>query len=328
MASSLIANALQINFDSVLGPDYEGMVTCSKPWNLPVFEEKEADKEKEIEPVATEGMSLETFTDSKDTEPLIKVMALTIKSTSDEESIPIDDLLAMIPTDMMLPSVTAEEPTKIKFGLAVNRRLYIIAKYREMLLRKFLEARNKNFVSGTPTTAIDLKILEMLSDAHLVALEKLKEQMRAHKLEWTCPVSSRLFEGVERDRGAFIAKSNTNIIYTCWIRRLLKVDGVWKIEDCFDGYPCIGRPSNIFLSLPPPDTYVEEPVVDTETDPTVALGISQRSLDADLVSPLSYSDSPMHFTIADIPLGDEPTVVLPPDLTNEFAQLRASVDQI
>ncbi|KZV15813.1 hypothetical protein F511_21636 [Dorcoceras hygrometricum] len=49
-----------------------------------------------------------------------KVLALTVKSTSDEESIPIDDLLAKIPADMMLPSVTAEEPTKISFGLGIE----------------------------------------------------------------------------------------------------------------------------------------------------------------------------------------------------------------
>ncbi|KZV22853.1 splicing factor 3B subunit 1-like [Dorcoceras hygrometricum] len=59
-------------------------------------------------------------TDSEDTEPLSKVLALTVKSTYDEESIPIDDLLDMIPADMMLPSVTAEEPTKIKFGLGIE----------------------------------------------------------------------------------------------------------------------------------------------------------------------------------------------------------------
>ncbi|KZV38630.1 hypothetical protein F511_35160 [Dorcoceras hygrometricum] len=82
--------------------------------------EKEAEKEKEIELVAAEGMSLEKTTDSEDTEPLSKVMQCTVKSTSDEESIPIDDLLAMIPADMMLPSVTAEEPKRIKFGLGIE----------------------------------------------------------------------------------------------------------------------------------------------------------------------------------------------------------------
>ncbi|KZV36661.1 hypothetical protein F511_26668 [Dorcoceras hygrometricum] len=117
---------------------------------------------------------------------------------------------------------------------AVNRRLYIVSMYREMLLRKFLEARNKNFKSGQPTTIIDLQILEMLSDAHRVTLEELKEQMRVHKLEWTRPVNSRFFEGAERDRGAFIARSNTNIISTCWIRRLLKVYGVWKVVEDVD----------------------------------------------------------------------------------------------
>ncbi|KZV22765.1 splicing factor 3B subunit 1-like [Dorcoceras hygrometricum] len=59
-------------------------------------------------------------------------------------------------------------------------------------------------------TTIDLQILDMLSDAHLVALEKFKEQMRANNMEWQRLVSSRLFEGAERDRGAIIDRSNTN----------------------------------------------------------------------------------------------------------------------
>ncbi|KZV17536.1 hypothetical protein F511_19155 [Dorcoceras hygrometricum] len=92
-------------------------------------------------------------------------------------------------------------------------------------------SRYINFKSGTPTTTIDSQILDMLSDSHLVAMEKLKEQMRAHNLEWTRPVNSRLYEGAERDRGAVIARSNSNIISTCWIRRLLKVDGSWKIVE-------------------------------------------------------------------------------------------------
>ncbi|KZV20983.1 hypothetical protein F511_38480 [Dorcoceras hygrometricum] len=71
------------------------------------------------------------------------------------------------------------------------------------------------------------------------------------------------------------------------------------------------------ISIPSSDTVAVETVVDTEADPTVALDISQRSPDADLVSPSSYSDSPLHFTTDDIPLGDEPTVVLPLDLTAE-----------
>ncbi|KZV22039.1 Splicing factor [Dorcoceras hygrometricum] len=102
----------RIDVSSITNYDEEPVVRTA--------EEKEAEKQKEIESVATEEMSLENFTDSEDTEPLSKVLALIVKSKSDEESIPIDDLLAMIPADMMLPSVTAEEPTKIRFELGIE----------------------------------------------------------------------------------------------------------------------------------------------------------------------------------------------------------------
>ncbi|KZV19004.1 hypothetical protein F511_11925 [Dorcoceras hygrometricum] len=76
--------------------------------------EKEKDKEKEKEK--------EKMIDSEDTEPLNKVLACTETSTSDEESMSIDDLLAQIPEDMMLPSYTTAEPTKIKFGYDIQIR--------------------------------------------------------------------------------------------------------------------------------------------------------------------------------------------------------------
>ncbi|KZV16899.1 delphilin-like [Dorcoceras hygrometricum] len=75
--------------------------------------EKEAEKAKEIEPVAAKEMSIEKITDSEDIEPLSKVLALNVKSTSDEESMSIDDLLAKILADMMLPSITSIEHPKI-----------------------------------------------------------------------------------------------------------------------------------------------------------------------------------------------------------------------
>ncbi|KZV35662.1 hypothetical protein F511_15117 [Dorcoceras hygrometricum] len=54
---------------------------------------------------------------------------------------------------------------------AVQRLLYITDKYRDMLLRKFLEARCSNFESGTPTSAIDLHVLDLLSEAHRLVLD-------------------------------------------------------------------------------------------------------------------------------------------------------------
>ncbi|KZV49209.1 hypothetical protein F511_40602 [Dorcoceras hygrometricum] len=87
--------------------------------------------------------------------------------------------------------------------VAIQRRRFIIAKYRELLLRKFIEARRKNFVSRTPTSAIDLKVLKLLGAAHLFALKDLLRHMREHLLEWTRPSSSSLLEGPVIDRGFF-----------------------------------------------------------------------------------------------------------------------------
>ncbi|KZV50568.1 Steroid nuclear receptor, ligand-binding domain containing protein [Dorcoceras hygrometricum] len=123
----------------------------------------------------------------------------------------------------------------------VQRRMYIIAKYREMFLRKFLEAHRENFQSGQLTTAIDLQIIDLLSDAHLFALETLQTQMRVHGLKWERICSSSLFEGENRDRGAVIARSNTNNWSSCWIRTMILVDGSWIIQEGGDFWKPLPR---------------------------------------------------------------------------------------
>ncbi|KZV41223.1 hypothetical protein F511_42883 [Dorcoceras hygrometricum] len=60
-------------------------------------------------------------------------------------------------------------------GVALQRRMYILLKYRELLIRKFLEARKINFAPGDGSSATDLKILDWLSDLHLFVLEEFKE---------------------------------------------------------------------------------------------------------------------------------------------------------
>ncbi|KZV57132.1 hypothetical protein F511_42014 [Dorcoceras hygrometricum] len=61
-----------------------------------------------------EGPLLET--------PLSKVLERTETTLSDEESISIGDILKQILEAMMLPSIMAEEPTKIKFGHGIQIR--------------------------------------------------------------------------------------------------------------------------------------------------------------------------------------------------------------
>ncbi|KZV50423.1 pentatricopeptide repeat-containing protein mitochondrial [Dorcoceras hygrometricum] len=95
--------------------------------------------------------------------------------------------------------------------VALNRRTYILAKYRELLIRKFLEARKINFIPSEGSSAIDLKTM-------------------AHGLKWEKTCCSKIFEGRPRDPGAIIARTNTKTRSTCWIRTTIRVDGVWVIE--------------------------------------------------------------------------------------------------
>ncbi|KZV50686.1 hypothetical protein F511_28240 [Dorcoceras hygrometricum] len=67
--------------------------------------------------------------------------------------------------------------------VALHRRMYILTKYRELLIRKFLEARKSNFVPCEGSSSTDLKVLDWLSDLHLFVLEELKEHMLAHVRE-------------------------------------------------------------------------------------------------------------------------------------------------
>ncbi|KZT76515.1 hypothetical protein F511_46460 [Dorcoceras hygrometricum] len=92
--------------------------------------------------------------------------------------------------------------------ISIHRRLFIIAKYREVLLRKFLVARRTNLVLGLPTTAIDQRTLDLLSAAHQEAVRNLLRQMNSHGLKWTRPVSSALFEEPNLERGFFIPRNH------------------------------------------------------------------------------------------------------------------------
>ncbi|KZV55689.1 hypothetical protein F511_08323 [Dorcoceras hygrometricum] len=118
--------------------------------------------------------------------------------------------------------------------VALNRKTYILTKYRELLIWKFLEAHRANFVPGDGSSAIDLNILDKLSSLHLFLVEELKMEVQAHGLKWDRTCCSQIFEDRPRDRGAVIARTNSNTRSTCWIRTMILVDGVWVVEPCGD----------------------------------------------------------------------------------------------
>ncbi|KZV32823.1 hypothetical protein F511_24069 [Dorcoceras hygrometricum] len=131
-----------------------------------------------------------------------------------------------------------EEPMEETETKAVFHRFELMTK----LLRKFLEARKINFAPGDGASAVDLKVLDRLSDIHSFVLEELKEQENAHGLTWKKTCCLKFFEGRPRDRGAVIARTNTNTPSKCWIRTMILVDRVWVVEPCSDHWVKIPKP--------------------------------------------------------------------------------------
>ncbi|KZV40854.1 hypothetical protein F511_21112 [Dorcoceras hygrometricum] len=118
--------------------------------------------------------------------------------------------------------------------IAIQRKFYILIKYRTVLVWKFLEAWRANFAPGQGSSAIDIQVIELLSDLYLSLLEELAKEVRNHGLTWTKPDCSKIFEGSPRDRGAIIARNNTHTPSRCRIRTMLYVNGEWVVEPCAD----------------------------------------------------------------------------------------------
>ncbi|KZV22005.1 hypothetical protein F511_41337 [Dorcoceras hygrometricum] len=124
---------------------------------------------------------------------------------------------------------------------AIQRKFYILLKYRTVLVWKFLDAWRANFAPGQGSSAVDIQVIELLSDLYLSFLEELAKEARAHNLIWNKPCCSKIFEGSPRDRGAVIARTNSNTRSLCWIRKMILVDGLWTVELCADKWVKIPR---------------------------------------------------------------------------------------
>ncbi|KZV31974.1 dystroglycan-like [Dorcoceras hygrometricum] len=125
--------------------------------------------------------------------------------------------------------------------VAIQRKFYILLKYRTVLVWKFLDAWRANFVPGQGSSAVDIQVIELLSDLYISFLEELAKEARAHNLIWNKPCCSKIFEGSPRDRGAVIARTNSNNRSMCWIRKMILVDGLWTVELCADKWVKIPR---------------------------------------------------------------------------------------
>ncbi|KZV24453.1 hypothetical protein F511_17240 [Dorcoceras hygrometricum] len=80
-------------------------------------------------------------------------------------------------------------------GVALQRKMYILLKYRAALVRKYLDGWIQNFVPEEGDSAVNLKVIDLLSDLFSFFLEELKQQAVAHGIRWDRPCCSIFFEG-------------------------------------------------------------------------------------------------------------------------------------
>ncbi|KZV17329.1 receptor-like protein kinase [Dorcoceras hygrometricum] len=192
--------------------------------------------------------------------------------------------------------------------VALQRCTYILTKYRELLLRKFLETRQSNFVSGTPSSAIDLQVLDKLSDLHLFVLEEMKTQIQAYGLRstvtswgWsqlcTAFVRYSLFGGLQ------------SVDISNFISVLIPVRLVLRDANILD---TVVQKTPVFLLI---DTSTQE-------DPIVQMDIDQNP-----DSPPTSADSSLHFNANDIPTEEDSAndqLILPSTATPTTTDIASS----
>ncbi|KZV26566.1 hypothetical protein F511_34437 [Dorcoceras hygrometricum] len=109
---------------------------------------------------------------------------------------------------------------------AVRRRVYILAKYKEMMLRKFLESHRKYHVPGQPWTATASKIIDLLFVAHSKSLEDLIAQQKEQGLPIEQPCTSTSLDK-SIGSGAVLAQFFSQVKSKCWVRPMVLINGVW-----------------------------------------------------------------------------------------------------
>ncbi|KZV55762.1 ABC transporter C family member 14 [Dorcoceras hygrometricum] len=172
--------------------------------------------------------------------------------------------------------------------IAIQRKFYILLKYRTVLVWNFLEAWRANFAPGQgssssrppsplhtrrrrrrsgrvagirsgrfdeenpfvqnssvllvqPDEGVSVLVVDRIGDYLPQSTEKSRVLV--------IPVGARhkCQQGSPRDRGAVIARTNSNTRSSCWIRTMILVDGMWTVEPCADRWVKI--PLKVFVGV-------------------------------------------------------------------------------
>ncbi|KZV20296.1 hypothetical protein F511_43000 [Dorcoceras hygrometricum] len=140
----------------------------------------------------------------------------------------------------------------------VRRKMYILAKYREMLLRKYFDSHRRYFAPGQPWTAMASQIIDLLSVAHSKSLEDLLAQHKEHGIITDRPSSSQLFKDFADNSCAVLAQFYSMAKSSCWLRPMILIDGTWTPLQGNDYCKSSYRLSLFVNRKPLPESVVEE----------------------------------------------------------------------
>ncbi|KZV51407.1 delphilin-like [Dorcoceras hygrometricum] len=139
-------------------------------------------------------------------------------------------------------------------AIAVRRQLYVLIKYRELLLRTVLESYQRYLAPDLPWNDMAVQVVNLLSAAHSHSLEDLKAQQQEHNIEMvqsnsSLPTIDYIDSGDVR-LGHFYSIANS----TCWITPIRSTTGLETpssactrrpVEICMDGFSSSNCPERI-----------------------------------------------------------------------------------
>ncbi|KZV38359.1 hypothetical protein F511_16026 [Dorcoceras hygrometricum] len=111
---------------------------------------------------------------------------------------------------------------------AVRRQMYVLAKYREMLLRTFVDSYSRYLERDQPWNNLAVQVLSLLSAAHSQSLDDLKAQQQEHNFELVQPTSSPPVIDCTDCSGVRLALFYSIEKSMCWVRPVVLINGVWS----------------------------------------------------------------------------------------------------
>ncbi|KZV22249.1 hypothetical protein F511_34665 [Dorcoceras hygrometricum] len=159
-----------------------------------------------------------------------------------EELMSVDDLLVQICDDMMLPSITAAEISKIRIGESIDKGKGLLVEDEPIQRNPAQEA--VELICGDVEFLVDLRDQRRKVDVGL-GRDRLTGNGREEKIVYSCqsmealrilqqehgiifeqPCTSTAFDYAV-DCGAVFAQFFSVAKSTCWVRPIIFVDGIW-----------------------------------------------------------------------------------------------------